>query len=107
MYDNPTPPRKTVPWAVALKYDGEGAPIVTATGGGEVARKIIEVAEAHQIPLRQDPELTALLAQIPLGEEIPAPLYRAVAEVLAFVYRLKQQLDPERSGAGAPLLPPK
>lgn len=70
--------------------------MVTAKGGGEIAKRIIEVANEHQIPLHQDPELSALLAQIPLGEEIPVKLYVAVAEIIAFVYKLKQEALEQR-----------
>jgi flagellar biosynthesis protein len=72
--------------AVALNYDGENAPRITAKGQNEIARQILETAEASDIPLKYDPELAAILSQIPLGEEIPENLYRAVAEVIAFAY---------------------
>lgn len=72
--------------AIALNYDGENAPRLTAKGRGELAQRILELAEAHDVPLHADRELAALLAQIPLGEEIPEALYRAVAEVIAFAY---------------------
>ncbi|MCW8826131.1 MAG: EscU/YscU/HrcU family type III secretion system export apparatus switch protein [Gammaproteobacteria bacterium] len=75
-------------FALALDYDGLRAPRLTAKGRGEVARQIVEIAEEFNIPLHQDPELSALLAQIPLGDEIPENLYRAVAEVIAFAYIL-------------------
>lgn len=74
--------------AVALNYDGKGSPIVTAKGNGEVATRIIEIAEQHGIPIQQDPTLTSLLSEIPLDQEIPETLYIAVAEILAFVYAL-------------------
>lgn len=80
--------------AVALSYSGKGAPRVTAKGHGELAKRIIDLAQTHNIPLSQDKELTALLAQIPLGQEIPEELYIAVAEVIAFAYRLSGQLPP-------------
>ncbi len=74
--------------AVALKYDGENAPQVTAKGTGTAAEKILEVAEQHGIPLQTDPELAGILAQVPLGDEIPNELYTAVAEVIAFAYHI-------------------
>lgn len=74
--------------AVALEYDGVNAPEVTATGSGEMAEKIIAAAREHGIPLQEDQNLVELLGQIPLGEEIPEHLYRAVAEVIAFAYLL-------------------
>ncbi len=72
--------------AVALNYDGKNAPKITAKGQNEIARQILEKAEEADVPLKYDPELAAILSQIPLGEEIPENLYRAVAEVIAFAY---------------------
>lgn len=72
--------------AVALKYEGPGAPRVVAKGRGLIAEQIIALAKEHHIPLREDEELVALLAQIELDAEIPASLYAAVAQVLAFAY---------------------
>ncbi|MDD5580601.1 MAG: EscU/YscU/HrcU family type III secretion system export apparatus switch protein [Methylobacter sp.] len=74
--------------AVALKYDGKNAPKVTAKGKGLTAEQILEIAELHGIPLQTDAELVKILAQIPLGDEIPNELYIAVAEVIAFAYFL-------------------
>jgi flagellar biosynthesis protein len=74
--------------AVALKYDGKNAPKVTAKGSGIAAEQILSLAEQHGIPLQTEPELVKILAQIPLGDEIPNELYTAVAEVLAFAYFL-------------------
>ena len=79
--------------AVALHYDQKGAPTVLATGEGEIARLIKERAEAAGIPLVEDPKLSYLLSKIPLGEEIPPELYRAVAEVLVFVLRLEKSIE--------------
>jgi flagellar biosynthesis protein len=76
--------------SVALRYDGgEGAPQVVATGEGEIAKLIKQRAEAAGVPIVEDPRLAFLLAQVPLGDEIPPALYRAVAEVLVFVMRLE------------------
>ena len=74
--------------AVALSYDGSSAPRVTASGQNLVAENIIEAAERAGVPLYPDPELAMVLAQIPLGEEIPDNLYKAIAEVIAFAYIL-------------------
>ncbi len=74
--------------AVALKYTGEQAPKVTAKGSGLNAEQILEIAEQHGIPLQNDAELATILAQVPLGDEIPENLYLAVAEVIAFAYFL-------------------
>lgn len=72
--------------AVALKYDGENAPTVTASGEGEIADEIIRIAREHGVPLRQDGMLAALLGELELGEEIPPMLYRVIAEVIAYAY---------------------
>ena len=80
--------------AIALNYDGENAPRLTAKGQHELARRIIDLAEEYDVPLHQDPQLAALLAQIPLGDEIPEALYRAVAEVIAFAYLLSGKRPP-------------
>lgn len=81
---------KKIDKAVALVYDKKRAdsPLVVASGQGAVARKIIEIAHDAGIEIMEDPDLLELLAQVPLGEEIPVELYQAVAEVLAFVYRV-------------------
>jgi flagellar biosynthesis protein len=78
------------PKAVALKYDRkkDNAPRVIAKGRGEIAKKIIEVAQAHDVPLYEEKNLIQILEALDLETEIPPELYRAVAEVLAFIYRL-------------------
>lgn len=80
--------------AIALKYDGENAPRLTAKGQEDLAKRIVELAKEHQVPLHQDPQLAAVLSQIPLGEEIPEALYRAVAEVIAFAYLISGKRPP-------------
>ena len=84
----------TTPKAVALKYDSkkDNAPTVTAKGRGGVAKKIIEVARAHNVPLYEDQNLVQILEALDLETEIPPDLYRAVAEVLVFIYRLNGKL---------------
>ena len=74
--------------AVALRYDGQGAPRVTAKGEALLAGQIIEAAEKAGIPLYPDAELAMVLSQILLGEEIPDNLYKAIAEIIAFAYIL-------------------
>jgi flagellar biosynthesis protein len=78
--------------AVALKYDGKNAPKVTAKGEGVTAEQILAIAEKHGIPLQTEPELARILAQVPLGDEIPKELYTAVAEVIAFAYYLSGKI---------------
>jgi flagellar biosynthesis protein len=90
----------TRPLAVALQYDGEHAPRVTARGHDEVAENIVRLARECGIPLQENEPLAGLLSTVELGEEIPEALYLAVAHVIAFAYRLSGKL-PERT-AGEP-----
>ncbi len=80
--------KSTRPTAVALRYNGNGAPRLTAKGCGETAERILELARRHGIPIQHDQALVELLAQVKLGEEIPPVLYAVVAELLSFVYSL-------------------
>lgn len=75
--------------AVALRYDGENAPIVTAKGSEDIAQQIIAIAKRHNVPLSENKELVTLLATLELGEEIPEALYLTIAEVIAFAYMMK------------------
>lgn len=92
----PDPPPGKV---VALRYEGVGAPRVTAKGEGLVAEKILELAKEHHIPLHEDPALVAMLAKLELGDEIPVALYRAVAEVIAFAYMVSGKVPIRASEA--------
>jgi flagellar biosynthesis protein len=87
--ERPRPARQ----AVALRYTpGEDeAPRVTAKGRGLVADKILELARAHNVPVRQDRDLVQILSRLDLEQQIPPGVYKAVAEILAFVYRLSRQ----------------
>ena len=80
--------------AIALRYaaDGGRAPVVVGSGRGMMARRLVELAAEHGVPVREDPDLAALLALVDLGDEIPAELYQAVAEVISFVYRANTEL---------------
>ncbi len=78
--------------SVALKYDSKlgAAPIVLAKGKGHVALRIREIAKANNVPIvEKKPLARALFASVEVGKEIPYDLFKAVAEVLAYVYRLK------------------
>jgi flagellar biosynthesis protein len=77
--------------AVALHYDKTDAPRVVAKGRGSIGQKIIEVAKAHDIPIEENEVLAGALSNVELGEEIPAELYKAVAEVLIFVLGLMRR----------------
>lgn len=75
------------PLAVALHYNGRGAPRVVAKGRGRVGARILEAAEAHGVPMERNPALAEALSRVELEDEIPAPLYVAVAEILGFLMR--------------------
>ena len=77
--------------AVALHYDRTGAPRVVAKGRGAIGARIIEVAKEHGVPIEENEVLAGALSNVELGDEIPADLYKAVAEVLVFVLRLTKQ----------------
>ena len=86
--------RKKKAKAVALKYETEkdSAPRVVAKGRDLIAEKIIETARAHNVPLYEDKNLVQVLEALDLDTAIPPELYRAVAEVLAFIYRLNGRM---------------
>lgn len=76
--------------ATALKYKGgeDNAPRLVAKGRGLVAEKIIQIAREHGVPVREDKELVEVLSTLEINQEIPPDLYKAVAEILAFLYKL-------------------
>lgn len=77
--------------AVALRYDrSQPAPRVVAKGAGHIARRIVETARRHAVPVvERKPVAQALYRAVKVGQEIPAALFQAVAEVLAYIYRLR------------------
>jgi len=79
--------------AAAIEYDAakDVAPRLTAKGRGLIAEKIIETARKHDIPIQSDTGLVQILCRLDIDERIPVELYRAVAEILAFIYRLNRQ----------------
>ncbi|RMF13041.1 MAG: flagellar biosynthesis protein FlhB [Gammaproteobacteria bacterium] len=75
--------------ALALFYNGKTAPRLTGRGEDALAREIVEIARAHGVPIYEDEALVKSLMHLKLGDEIPAGLYRAIAEVIAFAWVLK------------------
>ncbi|PHQ64802.1 MAG: type III secretion system protein [Sulfurimonas sp.] len=75
--------------AAALRYnkDKESAPRVIAKGKGKSADNIIKIAELHNLPIKKDEDLMELLSKVELDKEVPAALYKAVAEVFSFIYK--------------------
>ena len=82
--------------AVAVRYsqEQERAPRVLARGRNEVAERIMALAQEHGIPLHEDADLVRLLVVLDLDVEVPPALYRALAEVLAHVYRANGRARP-------------
>jgi len=97
--------------AAALAYDAHdqragAAPRVAAKGSGLVADEIIARARAAGVPIHESRELVSLLMQVDLDQHIPPALYVAVAEVLAWVYRLEQRSAPKTAPRATGALPP-
>lgn len=106
-----TSDRESEKQAVALSYDGQRAPTITAEGSGELAEQIIAIAREHGVPLFENPQLLTLLQQVGLGEEIPETLYLCIAQVIAFAYKIQGKFpagwQPTDDNAALPaLLPP-
>ena len=82
--------RDIIKKAVALGYKErrDNAPKVLAAGRGETASKIIQLAREHGVPIREDEDLVEVLSKLDLGDEIPQNMYKAVAEVFAFIYQM-------------------
>jgi flagellar biosynthesis protein len=94
--DNPAKPTM----AVALHYNGQGAPRITAKGVGDVAENIMQIAREHGVPMDEDPALVQALSRVELGREIPRELYLAVAQVLAFAWSIRNNAEHRQNGAG-------
>ena len=76
--------------AVALGYNRsqDNAPKVLASGAVEIANKIISLAKEHDIPIKEDPDLIEILSKVEVDQEIPPNLYKAVAEIFSFLYKI-------------------
>ncbi len=90
-------PRRRAAAALRYKPSEDPAPKVAAVGRGHVAERIIALATEHGIPIYDDPDLVEVLAQLDLGDVIPADLYQVIAEVLVYVYKMNS-LAGARSG---------
>ena len=82
--------------AVALRYDGSGAPVVVASGMGYLAEKIVEVASESGVPIYEDNSLATMLSQLSLGQEIPDSLYRAIVEIYVYFLNFDPN-DPDKA----------
>ena len=86
----PSPPHDPTREAIALAYSQtDAAPRVVAKGKGLIAEKIIAKAREHGVYVHESPELVALLTQVNIDEHIPPQLYMAIAELLAWLYRIE------------------
>jgi len=76
--------------AVALQYDNDknSAPKVIAKGEGKTAQKIIQIAKENGVRLKKDEDLVELLSKVELDAEVPPQMYKAVAEVFSFLYKI-------------------
>ena len=84
--------------AVALEYNStEELPVVTASGVGEIARQIIEVAQENKVPIHKNQELAGLLSSSPLGDSIDPATFQLVAEVISFLYHAEVEWRDEHS----------
>ena len=90
--------------AIALRYEPEGdeAPRVTAKGRGAIAAQIVGVARAHGVAVRRDHSLAELLSNLEIDSPIPVAAFAAVAEILAHLYRVDQQLARRHGRAAQP-----
>ncbi|MEW6417068.1 MAG: EscU/YscU/HrcU family type III secretion system export apparatus switch protein [Nitrospirota bacterium] len=81
--------------AAALRYrhGKDSAPKVVAKGSGIIAEKILKIAREHNIPIKEDLHLIEVLSNLDLYQEIPPELYRAVAEILVFVYKMTKKVQ--------------
>lgn len=80
--------------AVALRYDPDAAtaaPTVVAKGSGAIADKILELARANDVAVREDRALVAVLSKLNIDQEIPPQLYAAVAAILALLHRANRR----------------
>ena len=75
---------------ISLQYDGK-IPRITAVAKGKLLETMLRIAEEYSIPIYRDPDLAEILSGFEAGTEIPEELYRAVAEVLAFCYRVNDE----------------
>ena len=93
MYRHDSPPDPKVPIAVALHHDfgSEEVPRVVASGRGAVAERILELAFAHGVKVREDSDLAQLLSVIDIDSEVPPEAFAAIAEVLAYLYKANGQ----------------
>ena len=82
-------PQSEARQAIALNYDGQTAPILSAKGDDELAEAILAIAREYEVPIYENAELVRLLARLELGDAIPQALYRCIAEIITFAWYLQ------------------
>ncbi|SPO56650.1 conserved protein of unknown function [Pseudomonas sp. JV551A1] len=101
--------------AIALSYDGQQAPTLSAKGDDALAEAILALAREHEVPIYENAELVRLLARLELGDQIPEALYLTIAEIIAFAWQLRGKVPagfgdepqaPSDITPVTPLLPP-
>ncbi len=103
--DQPPPPdkppaKRTVAVALSAGDASSSVPKVTAAAHGELAEKLLEIAFANGVPVREDADLAEIISALEVDSDIPIAAFAAIAEILSYVYRLNG--DPD-AGFGAPL----
>lgn len=91
MTDRDKPDKKI---AVALQYENQGAPMITAKGSGTVAEQIERLAREAGVPIEENPMMAEALSQIEIDQEIPIELYQAVAVLIGFIMRTGRAQHP-------------
>ena len=88
--------------AAALTYDGDKdrVPRITALGRGYLAQRMVEEADRHRVRVVKDDKVSHVLHRLSVGDEIPEALYRVVAEILVYVYRMDGKTGPGQNTPG-------
>ena len=89
--------------AIALTYDGQHTPTLSAKGDDQLAEAILAIAREYEVPIYENAELVKLLARMELGDSIPEPLYRTIAEIIAFAWHLKGNFPVGQDPDAAPV----
>jgi flagellar biosynthesis protein len=96
-------PNQTPRQAIALSYDGQQAPTLTAKGDDTLAEAILAIAQQYNVPIYENAELVKMLARLELGDSIPQELYLTIAEIIAFAWHLKGKFPEDFDADAEPL----
>jgi flagellar biosynthesis protein len=91
IHDNEENQKRKTATALGYDPDHDGAPVVVASGRGKIAEQIIAAARENNIPIHSDPSLAESLGRVNINQAIPPELYIVVAEIFAYIYRIKAQ----------------